>query len=153
MVLLGLAIATALPQIAFAQTDPFPGTWQLNLAKSKYSPGPPPRSDTANVEGEGQNHKLTFTEIDAAGNPHSVVITWIYDGMPHPAVNPNGNFDASAYTRVDANTIIRTHLKAGKLVGTQTIAVSPDSKTLTATAIDLDANGRQINNITVWDKQ
>jgi hypothetical protein len=43
MVLLGLAVATAFPQIACAQTDPFLGTWQLNLAKSKYSPGPPHR--------------------------------------------------------------------------------------------------------------
>jgi hypothetical protein len=38
--LLGLAIAT-LPHASFAQSDPFPGPWQLNLAKSKYSPAGP----------------------------------------------------------------------------------------------------------------
>jgi hypothetical protein len=152
MVLLGLAVATVLPQIAFAQTDPFLGTWQLNLAKSKYSPGPPPRSDTANVQGEGQNHKLTFTEIDAAGNRHSVVITWIYDGMPHPA-NFDANFDAQAHTRADAYTLISSRTKAGKLVGTNTVVVSPDGKTLTGTNMFLDATGKLKYNITVWDKQ
>jgi hypothetical protein len=34
---LGLAVA-AFPQVSFAQSDPFMGTWQLSLAKSKYSP-------------------------------------------------------------------------------------------------------------------
>jgi putative tryptophan/tyrosine transport system substrate-binding protein len=42
MALLGLAVAALL---GFAQSDSFLGTWQLiNLAKSKFSPGPPPKS-------------------------------------------------------------------------------------------------------------
>ena len=40
LTVLGLAVA-ALPQLGFAQSVPWLGTWQLNLAKSKYSPGPP----------------------------------------------------------------------------------------------------------------
>jgi hypothetical protein len=39
MALFALTIA-ALPHVAFAQSDPIIGTWQLNLVKSKYSPGP-----------------------------------------------------------------------------------------------------------------
>jgi hypothetical protein len=38
---LGLAVAAS-PQLGFAQSVPWLGTWQLNLAKSKYDPGPPP---------------------------------------------------------------------------------------------------------------
>jgi hypothetical protein len=42
MALLGLAVATALPQAGFAQSaNPWMGTWQTNLAKSTFSPGPP----------------------------------------------------------------------------------------------------------------
>jgi hypothetical protein len=37
IMLSGLAVA-ALPQLSFAQTDAFAGVWQLNLAKSRYSP-------------------------------------------------------------------------------------------------------------------
>jgi len=49
-----LGLAAALPQVGFAQSDPLTGRWSLNLAKSKYSPGPPPRSTTAIWEAVGQ---------------------------------------------------------------------------------------------------
>jgi len=119
MALLGLAVA-ALPQVGFAQSDPFLGTWQLNLAKSKYSPGPPPRSQTSNFQAEGQNYKVTVTGVGAEGNPISITLTGVYDGMPHPLTNPNPNIDAVASTRVDAYTTISSFTKAGKLVATLT---------------------------------
>jgi hypothetical protein len=50
-------------------------------------------------------------------------------------------------------THIYSDFKADKLVGTTTIVVSPDGKTTTVTEIILDANGKLINNITVFDKQ
>jgi hypothetical protein len=151
MALLGLAVAAALPQIGFAQSDPFVGTWQLNLTKSKYSPGPPPKSNTVNIQAEGQGLKNTFTGIGADGNPTSAVATTVFYGMPHPSGNPN--FDATAVTRVDAYTTIYGRTKSGKFVGTQTVIVSPDGKTLTATTIGAGLGGPQVNNITVYDKQ
>jgi hypothetical protein len=51
--LLGLAIAV-LPQFSFAQSEPPIGLWQLNLAKSKFSPGPGPKSMILNYQREGQ---------------------------------------------------------------------------------------------------
>jgi hypothetical protein len=150
MALLGLAIA-ALPQVGFAQSDPSLGSWQLNLAKSKYSPGPPPKSLTVNAQAEGQGLKITFTGIGANGNPISVVVTDVLDGMPHP--DPyNPNFDAIASTRVDAYTMIFSLTKAGKLVGTQTNIVSPDGKTLTATEITASPGGPVVD-LRVYDKQ
>jgi hypothetical protein len=65
----------------------------------------------------------------------------------------NPNQDAYAATRVNAYIQIFSDTKAGKLVGTTTFVVSPDGKTITATAIILDTNGRPINNISVYDKQ
>jgi hypothetical protein len=153
MALLGSAVvfATALPQIGFGQSDPFPGTWQLNLAKSKYSPGPPPKSQSLNIQGEGQNYKVTVIGSDAAGNPISVVFTQIFGGMPNPGGGPGS--DAVALTRVDAYTIIISRTRAGKLVSTSTDLVSQDSKTLTINTTGTDANGRPINLIQVYDKQ
>jgi hypothetical protein len=149
--LLGLAVA-ALPQIAFAQSDPFIGTWQLNLAKSKYSPGPPPKSSTVTFQAEGQNHKVTITGINAAGDPTSGGVTRNYDGMPHP-VTGNPAYDAVAWTRVDPYTVIFSRTKAGKLVQTETNVVSQDGKTATDTVTGTDANGRPINIVGVYDKQ
>jgi hypothetical protein len=152
MTLLGLTIA-GVPQPSFAQSDPALGTWQLNLAKSKYSPGPPPKSNTVTVQAVGQNHKLAAVTIDAEGKQTSVENTRIYDGMSHPVTDNNPDYDAGAFTRVDAYTIIISFTKAGKLVRTATNVVSQDGKTITATATGTDARGRQVNNIAVYDKQ
>jgi hypothetical protein len=62
-------------------------------------------------------------------------------------------FDASAYTRIDTNTVIISRFKAGKLVQIETLVVSTDGKTWTATRLGMDANGRKINDIAVYDKQ
>ena len=71
--LLGLAIA-ALPQYGFTQGNQparalATGLFQLNLAKSKFSPGPPPKSQTVDYQGEGQNRRGVVVAIDAEGNP------------------------------------------------------------------------------------
>jgi hypothetical protein len=141
-----------LPQVGFAQSDPWLGTWKLNLAKSKYGPVPLPKSLTVTIQEEGQNHKVTAVGIDAEGKPISSVVTWIFDGMPHP-VTGSSNFDAIAPTRVDAYTTIISRTKAGKLVRASIDVVSRDGKTLTGTTAGIEANGRQFNIVNVYDKQ
>jgi hypothetical protein len=148
MALLGLAIA-ALPQIGFAQSSPLIGTWKLNLDKSKFSPGPPPRSGTLTYTQDGQNIRNT---AQVTNPTPTVVFMHIYDGQPHPSTG-SPNADASAYTRVDANTVIFTRLKAGKLVATGTGVVSQDGKTFTVTTTGTLPNGQSVNSIGVYDKQ
>jgi hypothetical protein len=130
------------------------GTWRLNLEKSKFSPGPAPKGLSHTLQGDGENRKFTSTSVDAEGNTFTAM--HIYDGLPHPvAGTPNflAVFDASAYTRIDANTVILSRFKAGKLVQVETLVVSTDGKTWTATRLGMDANGRKINDIAVYDKQ
>jgi hypothetical protein len=45
---------------AFEQSNPFIGTWNVNFAKSKYNPGPPPKSDTRVAE-PWETNGLKFT--------------------------------------------------------------------------------------------
>jgi hypothetical protein len=52
--LLSAVFATAAPQVGLTQSNPLIGTWKLNLAKSKFSPGPPPKSQTLTFEGRGK---------------------------------------------------------------------------------------------------
>jgi hypothetical protein len=148
--LLGSAIV-ALPQSAFAQSSPLTGTWKLNLDKSKFG-SPPPRSGTLTYTQDGQNMRSTAEGVDAQGNPTRVVFMHIYDGMPHPTTG-SPVYDASAYTRVDANTVIYSRLKAGKLVLIGTLVVSPDGKTLMGPQTGTLANGQPGNTILVYDKQ
>ena len=41
------------------------GDWKLNLAKSKYSPGPPPRSSALNVHQSGEGLMAMFDNVNA----------------------------------------------------------------------------------------
>jgi hypothetical protein len=104
MTLLGLAFAAS-PQAALAQSDPFDGIWQSNLAKSNLTGRLAGlKSATHYFHGEGQNRRDTEVGIDAQGNPFSVVRMHIYDGQPHPTTGSSIS-DASTYTQVDAHTI------------------------------------------------
>jgi hypothetical protein len=146
-------VACAFPQASFAQSDSMSGLWQVNVAKSKYDPGPPPKSQTVYFQGEGQNRKVTIVGITAAGNPQLATFTeFVEDGKPHPVTGLAG-IDAQAYTRVDARTLNVTRLKDGKVIQTGTWVVSPDGKALTVTFTGSNANGRQVNNILIYDKQ
>jgi hypothetical protein len=77
-ILLISAIA-GIPRASFAQTDPRIGTWQLNLAKSKFS-GSPPKSATMYIRGQGQNTRNTTVEIDGEGNAVAMLFEDVTDG-------------------------------------------------------------------------
>jgi hypothetical protein len=151
--LLGLAIV--LPQAAFAQSNPFKslvGTWKLNLAKSTYSPGPLPRSGTLTFQEEGQGLRSTVETIDAQGNPTKRVNVIFDDGKSHPTTGVPG-YDASSIKTVNDFTIWDLRTKAGKVVQTLIVTISPDGKTHTIATTGVDATGQQINNVAVYDKQ
>ena len=146
-------VACAFPQASYAQSDSMSGLWQVNVAKSKYDPGPPPKSQTVYFQGEGQNRKVTIVGITATGNPQLATFTeFVEDGKPHPVTGLAG-IDAQAYTRVDASSLNVSRLKDGKVIQTGTWVVSPDGKALTVTFTGTNANGRQVNNILIYDKQ
>jgi hypothetical protein len=152
MTLCGL-MTVALPEVGFAQSSPLIGTWKLNLEKSKYTPGSAPKSQTLNFRQDGQNITNTSQAIDAQGNAITIVFMHIYDGQPHPSTG-SPIFDATAYTRLDANTIIFSRSKAGKLVQIGNGVVSQDTKTYTVTTVGIvGANGLQGTNIVVFEKQ
>jgi hypothetical protein len=144
-------VAISTPQTAFAQSEPFAGLWQLNVAKSKLR-GQPPKSLTAYLQPDGQNIKMTIVIINANGTPSSVVRPWIFDGMPHQETG-NPNFDATAFTRANTNTVIENRLRAGQMVQTETMVLSEDGKTITVTLTGTLANGQPINITQVFEKQ
>jgi hypothetical protein len=70
-----MGLIVALTPGGFAQSDPLAGLWQLNLAKSEYRPGPPPKSQTVYIQGDGQNRKVAGVGISGAGNAQSFVFS------------------------------------------------------------------------------
>ena len=136
----------------YTQTDPFIGTWKLNLAKSKFSPGPPPKSQMATYEAVGQGVKITVKITDAEGKPIDIQSTANFDGKDYP-VTGSPDFDTVAQKRINANTIEFTRKKAGKVVSTATRVASKDGKTHTLTDKGVNAKGEKISNTLVYEKQ
>ena len=152
LLLTGLVLATASPQIGLAQSTSA-GTWKLNLAKSKFSPGPPPRGSTLTFQAEGQSLTATVEGINAQGAPTKVVHgPYLYDGKSYPVTGAPG-YDAASYKVVNDSTDEITRTKAGKVIQTVTEVLSDDGKTLTFTTKGVNANGQQINNVAVYEKQ
>jgi hypothetical protein len=154
MVLLGAALATAAPKVGLAQTSPLIGAWKLNLAKSKFSGSPPPRSTTLTFAGEGESLTNTAETIDARGHATRTVFMHVYDGKPHPTTGAAGGvFDATTYNRVDSYTVNFARSKAGKVVQTGSNVVSADGKTLTVTTAGIGASGQEISIVAVYEKE
>ena len=129
------------------------GTWKLNLAKSRYSPGPAPRSQTLKIEALGTDGlKYTADGVDASGKPTHAEFQAKYDGKFYRFTG-NPDADMLAYKRIDANTLEATTQWKGKVTGNTKIVVSKDGKTRTLTQTGKTAKGEDINNVLVYEKQ
>ena len=147
-----LALGFPVTSLSAQAADPTSGTWELNLAKSKFSPGPPPKSQTRTYEVTGEDVKFTAKGINAEGKPILVEYTAKYDGKDYP-VTGSKDFDAISLRRVDVVTAEGTSKKAGKVVQTSKRVVSKDGKTLTLTVKGKNAKGQAVDNVMVFDKQ
>jgi hypothetical protein len=152
VVALGVALGADIVGLSAQASDPRIGTWKLNVAKSKYSPGPAPRSNTLKIEASGQGEKVTAEGVDAAGTPTKTQYTANFDGKDYPLTGPQ-NADTVSLKRIDARTTERTDKKGGKVVMTFTRVVSQDGKTMTVTIKGTDAQGQTVSNVNVWEKQ
>ena len=139
-------------QSGFAQGDPLIGTWVLNVAKSKYTPGPPPKEQTTIFEATGEGVKVTTKGTDSAGKPTLTGYTANYDGKDYP-VTGNSDWDTVSLKRINASTVEYTRKRAGKVVQTATGVVSKDGKTRTITSTGVNAQGQKIHNVGVYDKK
>jgi hypothetical protein len=139
-------------QAGFAQGDTLVGTWVLNVAKSKYTPGPPPKEQTTIFEAAGQGVKVTTKGTDSSGKPTMTAYTANYDGKDYP-VTGNPDWDMVSLKRIDAHTVEFTRKRAGKVVQTATSVVSNDGKTRTITSTGVNAQGQKINNTGVYEKK
>jgi len=133
-------------------TDPLIGTWELNVAKSKFSPGPAPKSQTRTYEASGAGVKYTSKGVDADGKPTLVQYTANFDGKDYP-ITGSADSDTISLKKVDTYTAEATQKKAGKVVITTKREVSKDGKTMTVTSKGTNAKGQAIENVLVFDKK
>jgi hypothetical protein len=145
-----LAIVLAAGSVLLAQSNPFVGTWKLNLASSKYNPGPPPQSQTRTWDAAGI---VMVNGVGATGKPFSYGYSIKGDGKSSPTMGAIPNkADMISTKKIDANTYEAKFTTAGKQVETTTFTVSNGGKTLTIHAMGSPDAGF-VENVQVLDKQ
>lgn len=153
--LLALMGAVALSALAAAaeSADPAAGTWELKVAKSKFSPAThAPKSQTRTYEVKGQQETARHTGIDAQGKPILIEFTVVYDGRNYP-LKGYADWDSIAMKRIDAYKTAFTQSRDGKVTLTGTRIVSKDRKTMTITAKGTTSKGERVDYAIVLEKR
>ena len=148
-----LCAMVLLLSIGVAAADNHSGTWKMNPAKSKFSPGPAQKSLTLKIEADEKGVKLDGEGVNGDDSPLHVQYEAKFDGKDYPASGLPSGADTIVIKRVDANTIVSTQKKGGKVIMTVTSKVSADGKTRTSTFNGTDSQGRKVHNVVVFDKQ
>lgn len=146
IIVLCFAVGTALA------ADVTLGTWKVSLAKSKYSPGPAPKSQTVKYEAMGDSYKITVDGVDGEGKPIHNETTAKFDGKDY-ALKGDPNADTRAYKKIDEFTLEVTTKKAGKVTTTNRTVYARDGKSRTSTITGTDPKGQKVNNTVFYDKQ
>ena len=143
LVLLGSAAQAA---------DNWVGTWKLNVAKSKYSPGPAPKSNVAKYEASEGGIKAVTDGVGADDKPTHTEFAAKFDGKDYP-YKGNMAYDTIMVKRIDDNTYEASLKGKGKATMTSKNVVSKDGKMRTQTQTGTDAQGKAVSNTVVYDRQ
>ena len=151
--LLAVTIAVASPLLASPPDgkDPLVGTWQLNLDKSTFDPGPGPKGQMRIYSHQGDTEKLTARGVGADGKPTLVQYTARYDGKDYAITGSTGG-DLISLHRIDEYTTESTQKRGGKPVIVATRTVSRDGKMLTVLTKGTAPSGQTLNHRMVFDK-
>jgi hypothetical protein len=135
--------------VCFA-SNPTLGTWKLNEAKSKLSPGLP-KNLTVVYTAAGENIKGVIDGVDGQGKPTHNEWTGKFDGKDYP-VTGDPSSDTRAIKQIDDHNYELTIKKGGKLTMTGKAVISADGKSRTVTVRGANA-GKMVESTSVYDKQ
>ncbi len=147
-----IAVVSCGALLAQDADDPILGTWKLNLSKSKYIPGPAPRSQTRVYRKQANGIFVTIETVDARGRKQPTIeFEEKYDGKEYP-IKGSEIGDALVLKRIN-NYLSEAIMKhGGMVVATTRRIITDNGKTLML--IYQEANyDRPVDNIIVYDRQ
>lgn len=148
---LGLAfLAAILPLTALAQAAqnyPFAGTWKLNVEKSKFSPGPAPKSATVTI---GEDRKVDYQAETADGQTIKWSVNMKSDGTPADISGMEGS--TVTEKSIDDRTVEHTW-KSPKSTQTGKAVLAKNGKTMVYTLTGTTDDGKPLHNREIWDKE
>lgn len=152
MINLLFAVAIALTAAAVPPGSAI-GTWKLNVAKSRFTPGPGWRSQTriySAVPGGGV--LISWRGIGSHGEAMRVSYISRFDGKDYP-MKGSANYDTLNGVALDAYTVKSEEKRDGKVVGIAVRKISTDGKVMTITDDGTDRKGQKFSQLLVFDRQ
>ena len=132
--------------------DPILGTWKLNLAKSKYIPGPAPRSQTRTYRLKDDGIFVTIETVDARGQRQPTIeFPERYDGKEYP-VKGSALGDMLTLKRINNYLAEATVSHAGIVVAVTRRIVTDNGKTLILIYRETSSE-HPVDNVIVYDHQ
>lgn len=150
-----LALLAAVSSAGQAQQDPLLGTWQQDLARSRYDPSTrtPRLPTTVRRTALGINgYRQTTDGMNAQGTATHTEFTAHWDGKDYP-VTGSADYDAVSLKKIDGFTLIAVNKRGGVVVRMMRTVVSQDGTTSTSAVIGYTMQGIAFHNVVVFDKQ
>lgn len=170
MIVLGALVAWSvmLPaqQSQSPGADPILGTWRLNVAKSTYSPGPPPPATAIQIRhyapGEGGSINYVLIVTDPQGVPNFQASVFKIDGKQYPvytaatthALLTSGKTTdvMRAYRRIDRDSTEYVTYTNGVASPASVRVVAKDGKSFTDTTKGRNPQGREVHNVLIFER-
>jgi hypothetical protein len=148
-----LVMATAICGLMAAASapDPILGTWKLNLARSRFNPGPKPASQTRTYVETRAGVQVTIRTVSVNGRSSVIEFPDRYDGKDYP-MKGSEVADALALVRISDYQAEATMKHGGKVVATANRRITDEGKTLVISYKEIDTE-HPVDNELVYDKQ
>jgi len=154
LALMSLVLAASVTMLAQTSKDAHIGTWKLNVAKSKFSPGPGYKSETRTYEPTADGYKFQGERVNTDGSTQKYGFTVKYDGKDYPVTGKDpGGAETIAVKLVDVNHIESTSKKGHDVLYTSKVAVSQDGKVMTIATQGKNPDGEPFDNVQAYDRQ
>ena len=128
-----------------------PGRWTLDVSKSKYTPGPAPKSQHAVLTAVPNGIRTVADRVEADGKMVHFEWTGTFDQKDQPVTGDPAR-DAVSVKKIDDYTLEVTNKKGGKVTTVLHAAYAKDGKSRTETITGTDGQGREVENVTFWTK-
>lgn len=146
-----LFVLIAAPILTFA-AEPIYGTWKINLEKSKLANTAAWKGRMMIIESAGSDAFRTVTLTPTQdGKVQRVEEIRYWDGKEHQSGTNPGE---TAVTRmIDDHHQIIVLMRNGRETGSIDSTISADGRVMTSLYKGLDVNGRESQQVRVWEKQ
>ena len=138
---------------ALAQTPaPWLGTWKLNVAKSRFNPGPPPTSMTVtNTAAADGGYEQVTEVVTSSGKAMRFEFYAKPDGKDYPIKGPPNE---TIWVKVtDSPDSVWEVKKDGKVIQRGHTTYGRDGKTRTMTRTTIDGKGQEFESVLEFDRQ